>query len=161
LQAGASSYVPHFERFVLESRIRTGIVNNYGHSDTVPIFERFFGGGSGTIRGFRERRVGPIDPNSNDPIGGEATFLGTIEEVMTVVKDEHGRAILKGTTFFDVGNVWQHVGDLGSSFKAGTGVGMRVNTPIGPVRLDLGFPLTNVIGEKRRPRFHFNISRSF
>ncbi len=161
LQTGASCYLPHFGRFVFESRARTGIVDAYGDSDEVPIFERFFGGGSGTIRGFRERRVGPRDPNSNDPIGGEATFIGTLEEVMTIVKDERGRSILKGSVFFDFGDVWRRVGDFGESFKAGTGVGARVNTPIGPVRLDLGIPVSNVGDEGHKPRFHFNVSRSF
>ncbi|MBI3321192.1 MAG: outer membrane protein assembly factor BamA [Candidatus Omnitrophica bacterium] len=162
LQAGASYYLPHWSRLVFESRIRGGIVDAYGDSSEVPIFERFFGGGAGTIRGFRERRVGPRDPTSNDPIGGEATFLGTLEEVMTVLKDERGKAIFKGSAFLDVGNVWRRVGDLGESYKAGTGVGLRVNTPIGPVRLDIGYPVSHLdLGEKRAPRFHFNVSRSF
>ncbi len=161
LQTGASWYLPHFDRYVFESRFRAGIVDAYGDSSEVPIFERFFGGGSGTIRGFRERRVGPVDSNSNDPIGGEAMFVGTIEEVMTLAKDERGRAILKGSVFLDVGDVWRRVGEYAESFEAGTGVGARVNTPIGPIRLDIGFPLTRLRDEKKEPRFHFNLSRSF
>ena len=162
LQGGASYYVPHYDRFVFESRVRAGIVDAYGGSNEVPIFERFFSGGSGTIRGFRERRVGPRDPNTNDPIGGEATALGTVEEVMTMIKDERGRSILKGSVFLDVGNVWRRVSEFGGSFKAGAGVGARVNTPIGPVRLDIGFPVSPMEnGESRKPRFHFNVSRSF
>jgi len=160
-QGGLSHYRPHAGRFVFESRARAGIVSAYSDTAEVPIFERFFGGGSGTIRGFRERRVGPTDPTSNDPIGGEATFVGTLEEVMTVVTDERGRPIFKGSAFLDVGDVWKDVKDFGESFKAGTGLGARVNTPIGPVRLDLGFPLTDVGDETRKPRFHFNLSRSF
>jgi outer membrane translocation and assembly module TamA len=62
----------------------------------------------------------------------------------------------------DVGDVWRRVDEFAESFKAGTGVGARVNTPIGPVRLDLGFPITEEEeGEPRKPRFHFNLSRSF
>ena len=161
LQAGASAYLPHWDRLVLESRLRTGLVDAYGDSSEVPIFERFFGGGSGTIRGFRERRIGPVDPSSTDPIGGEATFVGTLEEVMTLITDERGRPIIKGSVFFDVGDVWRRVAEYGESFKAGTGVGARVNTPIGPLRLDVGFPISSVREEKRQPRLHFNISRSF
>ena len=128
----------------------------------MPIFERFYGGVSGTIRGFRERRVGPRDPNSNDPIGGESTFVGTVEEVATIIKDERERPIIKGTVFLDVGNVWRRVSEFGESFRAGAGMGARVNTPIGPLRLDLGIPVSDLEeGEDRKPRFHFNISRSF
>jgi len=105
--------------------------------------------------------VGPLDPTSNDPIGGEATVSGTVEEVMTVIKDERGRPIIRASGFFDVGDVWRRVSQLGKSYKSGTGVGLRVNTPIGPVRLDIGFPVSGVGNEKRRPRFHFNLSRSF
>jgi outer membrane protein insertion porin family len=161
LQAGVSHYLPHFDRLVFESRLRSGIVDAYSNSGEVPIFERFFGGGADTVRGFRERRVGPLDPSSNDPIGGEAVMTATVEEVMTLVKDERGRSILKGSVFLDVGNVWRRVSDFGQSFKSGAGMGARVNTPIGPVRLDLGFPVSHVGGESRKPRFHFNISRSF
>ena len=161
LQGGASHYWPHGDRFVLESRMQTGLVDAYSDTSEVPIFERFFAGGSTTIRGYRERRVGPLDPNTNDPIGGEAMFIGTIEEVATIVRDERNKPILKGSLFYDVGDVWRQVGDFGESLKSGMGVGIRVATPIGPIRLDLGFPLNDVKDEKRRLRFHFNISPNF
>ncbi len=161
LQSGFSWYVPHLDRLVMELRARTGLVDAYGTSSEVPIFERFFAGGSNTIRGFRERRVGPRDPLSNDPIGGEVMFVGTLEEVLTVVKDERDKPILKGSLFCDVGDVWRRVDEYGESLKAGVGVGLRVTTPIGPVRLDVGFPMTKLEDEKRKPRLHFNVSRSF
>lgn len=163
LQTGASTYVPHWG-LVFEARFRAGIVDAYSGDDEVPIFERFFGGGAGTIRGFEERRVGPRDPFSNDPIGGEALLIGNLEEVMTLVRDERGRAILKGSLFFDIGNVWRRVDEFGEDFRAGAGVGVRVNTPIGPLRFDVGMPVSSIdeeLGEERQPRFHFNISRSF
>jgi outer membrane protein insertion porin family len=161
LQGGVSHYLPHAGRFVFEARLHTGLVDAYGDSAEVPIFERFFGGGAGTIRGFEERRVGPRDPSSTDPIGGEAMLVGTLEEVLTVVRDERGRSILKGSVFLDVGNVWRRVGDYGESFKVGTGLGARVTTPLGPVRVAVGLPLSDVAGEERKPQFHFNLSRSF
>jgi outer membrane protein insertion porin family len=161
VQGGASHYLPHGDRFVFESRLRAGLVNEYGDSSDVPIFERFFAGGSNTIRGFRERRVGPTDPSTNDPIGGETILVGTLEEVLTVIKDERGRSILRASVFYDVGNVWRRLNDFGTSFKSGAGVGARVNTPIGPVRLDVGFPVSGLGDEKRKARLHFNVSRSF
>ena len=160
-QGGASHYWSHGDRFVLETRIRAGLIDAYGDSNEVPIFERFFGGGAGTIRGYQERNVGPRDTSSSDPIGGEAMLIGSVEEVMTIVKDERGRSILKGSAFYDAGDVWRRVSDFGESLKSGFGVGARVTTPIGPLRLDVGFPLDDVAGEKRKPRFHFNISRGF
>jgi len=161
LQGGGSHYLPHMNRFVLESRVSAGMVNEYSDTEEVPIFERFFAGGANSVRGFRERRVGPLDPVTNDPVGGESTLLATIEEVMTIVEDERGRPILKGTVFLDIGNVWDQIGDFGEDFKSGAGIGTRINTPIGPVRLDLGIPVSGLGDDKRKARFHFNVSRSF
>ncbi|MDP3768376.1 MAG: outer membrane protein assembly factor BamA, partial [Dehalococcoidia bacterium] len=163
VQSGASYYMPHGEEnpLVLEARLRAGMVKPYGDSAEVPIFERFFGGGSTTIRGFEERKVGPRDPVSNDPIGGEAIFVATLEEVVTLARDDRSRPILRGAVFYDVGNVWRRTGEFADEFKSGAGVGVRVVTPIGPVRLDLGFPISDIAGEEKKPRLHFNISRTY
>ena len=68
---------------------------------------------------------------------------------------------MKGSVFYDVGDVWRRTNEFAESFKSGTGVGIRVTTPIGPVRLDVGFPISEIEGEDRQARFHFNISRGF
>ena len=88
-------------------------------------------------------------------------LVGSVEEVITLMRDARGRPIFKGSLFYDIGNVWRRVGDFASDFKSGTGIGARVNTPIGPIRLDLGVPVSGLGGEKRKARFHFNISRAF
>ena len=121
----------------------------------MPIFERYFAGGTNTIRGFRERRVGPLDAQSNDPIGGESMLVSNLDWVYPIVQN------LKGSVFFDIGNVWRRVDDYAKDVEAGAGVGLRIKTPIGPVRLDVGYPLTQVRDEKRKLRFHFNVSRGF
>jgi outer membrane translocation and assembly module TamA len=51
--------------------------------------------------------------------------------------------------------------DFASDMEAGAGFGFRVNTPIGPVRIDIGFPITQLRDEEQKPRLHFNLSRSF
>ena len=53
------------------------------------------------------------------------------------------------------------MGDFGGTLKSGLGIGARVTTPIGPVRLDVGYPVTHVEKSEQKIRFHFNISRSF
>lgn len=149
-------YIPPHENHVVELKLRAGLVDAYGDSTSVPIYERFYAGGANTIRGFRERRVGPRDPSSNDPIGGEALLVGNAEYVFPVVE------FLKGAVFFDAGNVWSKVSDFGSGgYKYSTGVGVRVKTPIGPVKLDFGYPLKVDPGEKKQGRFHFTLSRAF
>ena len=157
IQQIASYYVPFKWQSVLEFRGRIGIVNPYGDTDKVPIFERFFAGGARTIRGYNERGVGPVDAVTEDPLGGESLIVGNIEYTVPLVD------FIKLATFFDVGNVWEKVGDLGTDeFKSGAGVGLRVKTPVGPINLDYGYPLNDEPGEEERSgKFYFSVSRGF
>lgn len=157
VEGRASYYIPLKFNTVLELRTRTGIIQSYGDSDKVPIFERFFAGGSRTIRGYNERKVGPLDPITEDPIGGEALLIGNLELTYPILD------FLKIATFFDAGNVWPTVEDYGAGdFKSGAGLGLRIKTPIGPVNLDYGYPLNDEAGEdERSPKFYFSVSRGF
>ncbi len=152
----AGVFFPFPRRSVLELRVRAGIVKEYDDTDEVPIYERFFAGGASTIRGYRERKVGPIDDNDN-PIGGEALFVANIEYTYPVGE------YLKLATFFDTGNVWADSSDfMSGDLKSSVGLGVRVKTPLGPVSIDYGYPLDREPGEEEREgRFHFNISRGF
>ncbi len=152
-----SYLMPFFRENVLEFRLRTGIADAYDDSEEVPIYERFFAGGSRTIRGYNERKVGPLDSATSDPIGGEALLVGNIEYTIPIVE------FIKLATFFDVGNVWKKMEDFGTGdFKAGTGLGLRIKTPIGPINLDYGYPLNDEEGEEdREGKFYFSISRTF
>lgn len=155
--ANTGLYFTHFEKLVLELEGLAGIADAFGNSTKVPIYERFYVGGANSIRGYRERRVGPKDPSSDDPIGGEAILLGNAEYTFPLYEN-----VLKGAVFYDIGNVWSKWDDIGThGFKSGTGAGIRVKTPIGPVRLDYGYPLSKVPGEAKRGRFHFTVSQGF
>jgi outer membrane protein insertion porin family len=141
----------------LEFRLRIGIQDAYGNSDKVPIFERFYAGGERTIRGYDERAVGPVDSVTLDPIGGESMLIGNIEYTIPIIK------YVKMAVFFDTGNVWSKMSDLGSGgFKSGSGFGLRVKTPIGPVNLDYGIPFDTVPGsDSKTGKFYFSVSRGF
>jgi len=155
---GKASYdIPLIFNSVLEFRGQTGWVDAYGDSTEVPIYERFFAGGAYTIRGYNERKVGPVDPGSDDPLGGNSMMVGTIEYTFPLIQ------YIRAATFYDVGNVWSKMGDWGKGdFKSGMGVGVRVKTPIGPIRLDYGYPLSNETGkEKKTGKFYFSMSHGF
>ena len=134
-----------------------GFVDEFGDSVKVPIYERYFAGGANTVRGYRERRIGPRDPGNQEPIGGETFWVANAEETFPIYPD-----LIKGAVFFDVGNVYDQVDDFGSGdVKSGVGFGVRVKTPIGPVKVDAGYPLDDVPNEKKKMRFYFNISQAF
>ncbi len=157
IQGSGSYYIPLVYDSVLELRMRAGIVNEFGDSEKVPIFERFFTGGAKSVRGYNERKVGPVDSITEDPIGGEALFVSNVEVTVPLMD------FLKLATFFDVGNVWASSDDFGSgNLKAGAGMGFRVKTPIGPINLDYGYPLNEEPGEETRSgKFYFSVSRGF
>ena len=151
-----SFYFSPFEKQVLQLTARVGAVGAFGDSDSVPIYERFFAGGADTIRGYKERGVGPKDASTNSPLGGNAMLIGNAEYVFPIVE------FLKGALFTDAGNVWQNESDFGKGgWRYSVGTGIRVKTPVGPVKLDYGFPLVVDEGEKKVGRFHFSLSRAF
>ncbi|MFH1577827.1 MAG: outer membrane protein assembly factor BamA, partial [Candidatus Omnitrophota bacterium] len=155
---GASRYFPFWRDSVFEVRGRMGLADAYGSSSELPIYERFFAGGGYSIRGYEERTVGPIDPSSKDPLGGNALLTGSIEYTYPVFD------FLRLATFYDVGNVWAKLSDFASGgFKAGFGFGARIKTPMGPLRLDYAFPLNKQPGEdeKKTGRFHFSMGGGF
>ncbi|NQU73454.1 MAG: outer membrane protein assembly factor BamA [Candidatus Omnitrophica bacterium] len=154
---GASFYFTHFKNFVLELKGKLGIADAFDDTTEVPIYERFYAGGSNTVRGYRERRIGPKDATSNDPIGGEGLFIGNIEYTFPLYEK-----VIKGAIFCDIGNVWEQWEDVGTDgLKTSAGVGVRVKTPIGPVRLDFGVPFSEISGEEKKGRFHFTLSQGF
>ncbi len=152
-------YYSLFEKIVFEAKARAGFAKEYGDTVNVPVYERFYAGGANTIRGYRERSVGPRDKGSNDPIGGNAIILGNIEMTFPIYEK-----VIKGAVFYDVGNVWPKIDDFldnTTQFKQGVGVGARVKTPLGPVRVDYGIPLSKNHEDKRDGQFYFSMSRGF
>jgi len=162
MEAATSWYRPLFEPFILNVRLSGGLVDTYGDStdrdrdndgdpDGVPIWERFFLGGGDTVRGYPSRDISPRDPGTNDRIGGGLFLLGNIEILFPIVEN------VKGSIFYDAGNVWSERGDadLNDPFD-GVGVGVRLATPVGPIRLDYGYGL-----DRNRGRVHFSMGWSY
>jgi outer membrane protein insertion porin family len=153
-----SFYYSILDKLVLELKGRTGLAEAYGDSDEVPIYERFFAGGAQTIRGYKERAVGPRDRGTNAALGGEAMVIGNAEVNFPIFQK-----IVKGAVFYDIGNVWEEYNDVfnTSGYKQGVGAGVRVKTPIGPLKLDWGYPLNKNHDDKREGRFYFSVSHGF
>ena len=102
----------------------------------LPIDERFFLGGSTTVRSYAERQLGPYDHNtSGEPIGGEAYTLANLEFQFPVKLATD----LKGAVFVDAGNLRPRAEQFGFGAEHyAVGAGIRYNLPIGPLRADYG-----------------------
>lgn len=159
LETNVAYYVPLKYSSVIELSGRVGMVDAYGSSNKVPIFERYFVGGARSIRGYDERSIGPIDASTGDPIGGESIVVGSIEYTIPVID------VIKFAAFYDIGNVWAKYSDFFSNkLFSGTGFGLRIKTPIGPMNLDYGIPLDKQPGDTSRNKsgkFYFSVSRGF
>ena len=100
----------------------------------IPADERFYAGGGGSIRGYAYQTVAPL--SGTDPIGGRSIFELSLE-LRLKLTEQFGLV-----TFLDGGNAFtSQTPDFRESLLWGTGLGFRYYTPIGPLRLDVAFPL--------------------
>jgi outer membrane protein insertion porin family len=129
--------------------------------EDLPASERFFAGGDTTIRGFALDTVGAPDTISPNgfPTGGNAVLILNAELRVPVW------GALGAALFVDGGNVFRRVTHFDiSELRGSFGFGVRYLTPIGPVRLDLGFKMDRrQINDRLEPRtaLHFSIGHAF
>ena len=142
---------------VLSFRFMAGY--SFGWSkDPVPLFERFYLGGSNSLRQFKSLQVSPKD-DTGTRIGGNVEALGTVEYQIPLFFG------IKAAVFYDVGQVWGpdisqgtriDIGDV----RHGMGAGLRWNSPFGPIRVDYGIKLDQRKGESFG-NFNFSAGSSF
>jgi translocation and assembly module TamA len=119
----------------------------------LPPDQRFYGGGSGTIRGFKYQSVGPLFPDHN-PMGGTAIDAGTIEYRQRFF-DSFGAAV-----FVDGGQVSAGNMPFSGTVRIGTGVGLRYYTPVGPIRVDVAMPVNRTPGGDKF-EFYIGLGQAF
>ena len=124
-------------------RLYGGVAEYYGHSPApVPINHRFFGGGSGSVRGWGARGLA-ASPLPEE--GGNAIFEGTIEDRWDLLRNAGRLGFVEFSRFslvffFDFGNVWPRAGDMRvKEIALASGIGLRYATIAGPIRIDFGF----------------------
>ncbi|MGH7819447.1 MAG: outer membrane protein assembly factor BamA [Candidatus Binatia bacterium] len=134
-------------------RGRFGMAEGWGGQE-VPIFERFFLGGATTLRGQRTRSVAPKDA-AGETIGGDKELLFSTELLIPVFPR------FRLALFFDAGNAYGFGTDFDpTNLRLGAGVGLRFFSPLGPLRLDLGYNLDREPGEKEF-QVHFTVGSPF
>jgi outer membrane protein assembly complex protein YaeT len=151
------------ESVVLASRLQLGNIRPFGQEQiSVPLSKKYFLGGATSIRGWGRYQVSPLS-GSGLPIGGDS-MLAFSEEVRAVLRGNLG-----GVVFLDGGNVWSETGGFSlGDLRYAIGPGLRYQTPIGPIRFDVGYQLNPIEGllvngepQPRRWRLHFSIGQAY
>ena len=145
-------------KHILATRGRAGIL--WGYGGRVPVFERFYAGGSDSLRGFEPRGVSPIEPIGGKQVGGQSLLLGSVEYSVPLIGDS-----VRLAAFTDAGYVREKVGDILSGWddlRVSTGLGIRWSISfLGNTLLtaDLGFPIRKEEGDETQT-FSFSIGAS-
>ena len=150
------------QRAVLAAKVRGGSIGvPRGDNLKVPFFRRYWLGGATSLRGWGRFDVAPL--HNGLPIGGHTMAESSVELRVPVWGD------LSAVLFADAGNAWNNAWDFNlNDLRYDVGPGLRYTTPVGPIRVDLGYQLNRIPGllvngkaEPRRFRVHFSIGQAF
>jgi outer membrane protein assembly complex protein YaeT len=139
---------------VLAGRLKLGFEHSYGSIADIPLSERFYSGGEGSVRGYGLRRIGPLS-SANQPEGGLSLVEGSLELRRPLFWK------IGGSLFFDCGQVSKDQDRVPvDALQCGAGPGVNVNTPVGPMVVDLGFPTKPPNGDSHW-QLYFSIGQWF
>ena len=168
-QLRASQFLPLWFGHVLNLRGWTSMIEEYGDSEEVPLFDRLFVGGPRTVRAFKYRKVGPKDENK-EPIGGRSAAAVTFEYTVPIVEK------VRLALFYDAGIVWEGRYQKGSVYPEdieigeivgdgvlcdGYGLGIRFDFPQFPIQLDYAWPINTDDMLSDSGRFSFSIGYTY
>lgn len=147
-------FIPVNRRLVLAGRLAGSVSLGYGGNTDVPPNDRLYLGGGTTVRGYGYRTLGPVDEDGN-PLGGNVMALFNAEARLSVWRG------LGAVVFCDLGGIWTDVQEISRGTTGfGAGLGIRYDTPIGPIRLDYGFAPT-WSNSLKRGKVYFAIGQAF
>ncbi len=156
-------WVPFYLGTVFSFRGRYGLINLRNNGNDLVVGERFFLGGPNSLRGYGFRRVGPRVPTADGDfviIGGVQELLVTADFVFPILP----RAGLRGVLFFDTGNAFNDGEDLTinpADLRSDVGFGVRWVSPLGPLRLEVGFPISDRLPGEKSYEIQFTVGTLF
>ncbi len=152
VQASQYFLLPLDNILLLNGEVAT--IDTWGSGNNVPIFDRLFLGGANDLRGFSYRDVSPTDENG-EPLGGKTLARFTIEDTFPIIPK------VRFAIFYDTGIVHTDAYDFDAAGIAGdVGIGLRLDLPVGPLRLDYGFPIQGHYGSDGG-KFNFSVGYQF
>ena len=140
-------------RIVLAGSLRAGWLKAVRGAE-IPLSERFFAGGSDSVRGFARDSLGPRDPIGGEALGGTSLLIANMEGRFRV----HPWVDL--VLFSDAGNVWAENEDFSGRLRWTAGLGFRLRTPAGALRVEYGRKFAPLPGESSG-ELSFSIGEAF
>jgi translocation and assembly module TamA len=144
-QVDGSFYQPVSPTVTIAGRARLGTIFG-AERDRIAPSRRFYAGGGGSVRGFGFQRLGPRDPVFDDPIGGRSLAEFAIEARVRLNLFGGNFGIVP---FLDAGNIYTSPLPQIDKLRFGAGLGVRYHTNFGPIRVDVGTPLSRRDGDDR------------
>jgi outer membrane protein insertion porin family len=157
-----SYFHPLYKKLIASTKVTLGYIAEVGRP--IPIDEKFYLGGIGSLRGYQSRTVSPTIKNEAGVLsgayiytGGEKEFFGNVELTFPLIAE----AGLKGVAFFDYGNSFTTTAQA-FPLLTSYGFGIRWASPMGPLRLEYGIPLNPRTGiDSGSGRLEFSIGSMF
>ncbi|MFP4182321.1 MAG: outer membrane protein assembly factor BamA [Thiohalospira sp.] len=152
-------WLPLFDESTLALDMEVNYGDGYGGTEDLPIFENYYGGGTGSVRGFRSNSLGPraTGEGIDRSIGGAFEVNGTLEYLFP----PGGSESLRLGLFVDAGNVWEDVQAFEpADFRASYGAGVVWLTPMGILELSYAKPLAHKSGDEL-DAIQFNIGTPY
>jgi outer membrane protein insertion porin family len=157
LTYGQESYLPLSQRYTLFLRGEVGLGDGYGNDDSLPFYENFFAGGVRSVRGFKSNSLGPRDPITGDPIGGELRLIGSAEFLFPPPFVGGDLSTLRMSGFLDFGQVYESTETFEfNELRYSVGVGVQWLSPLGPLTLSFAKPINaDELDEEESIQFTF------
>jgi len=164
----SSWYHPVIGDLVFRWHGQVGWVGKNLSDDSVPVSERFSLGGSGTVRGYSQRKITPLENNGFGAVYGDKEAFTNLELTYPLSK----KMGIYGTGFFDAGNTWKEGEGWFSAPKRGgvaapsfglyksVGLGILWYSPMGPLKIEYGHGLDELYDSSNN-KVEFNMGRTF
>lgn len=151
-------YVPLTQKLIMMLKSDIGYGDSYSDTTELPFFERYYAGGSNSVRGFQSNSLGPQVNNNAE--GGALKTVANAELIFPVPFAEENKS-LRLSAFYDIGNVYAQAGDFDANeLRYSVGLSAIWITPIAPLTFSYAWPLNDRVGDKPE-RFQFTLGSFF
>jgi len=153
-------YFPVSKRVTFLAKVNLGYGDAFGDTTRLPPWKKYYAGGSRTVRGYEANSLGPVDPVTQERIGGEKKVIGNLELILpNPFTETEGSTRL--TAFVDMGNVYAKDAPItADSLRFSTGIGLLWLSPVGALRFSYAIPFNTQDGD-RLQAFQFTMGSAF